>query len=190
MNPADKALLDECLKNYQHTLMENSEALRLVCEFRDLAREVQKSNAKLIFAGNGASASISSHISVDFSKQGGVRAANFNESNLITCLGNDYGYDAWIVEALKLYADPDDVLVLISSSGQSPNVVKAAQYAKEQGMSLVTFTGFESDNPLRVLGDISFWVDSSAYNVVECVHMIWATMAIDLLIGKLEYGVS
>jgi D-sedoheptulose 7-phosphate isomerase len=158
--------------------------------FRDMALSVREQKAKFLFQGNGASAAIASHASVDFTKQGGVRAVNFNEADLITCFANDYGYENWIAKAIEFYADPKDVVVLISCSGRSPSVVNAAHYAKEAGHTLVTLTGHKSDNPLRAQGDLNFWVDSKAYNIVECIHMIWLTTVIDLVIGKAEYAVS
>ena len=159
-------------------------------EFKKLALRVKKNNNKLMFAGNGASASISAHGAVDFTKQGGVRAVTFNEANIITCFSNDFGYDHWVSEAVRFYGKKDDVLVLISVSGESPSVVNAAKLAKEREIQVVTFSGRYANNALRSLGDINFWVDSHAYNIVECIHMIWVTTVIDALIGKAEYEVS
>lgn len=158
--------------------------------FRDLAAEVRNRNAKLIFAGNGASASISSHGRVDFTKQGMVRSLDFNEPNLITAYSNDYGYENWVARALESFAEDGDVCVFTSVSGTSPNIVKAAEYAKSRGLQLVTFTGKLETNPLKALGDINFWMDSSAYNIVEAVHMMWLTTVVDMLVGQAEYSVS
>ena len=141
-------------------------------------------------AGNGASASIADHGAVDFTKQGGIRARTFNESNLITCLSNDYGFENWLSKALNLYATHSDLLVLISVSGESENVVLAAQEAKRMGISVVTFSGRDINNRLKKHGDLNFWVNSHAYNIVECIHMIWITSVIDAIIGKAEYEVS
>jgi D-sedoheptulose 7-phosphate isomerase len=96
----------------------------------------------------------------------------------------------WIKKALELYADPGDVIVLISSSGRSANIVNAAKYAKFVGNPVVTFTGFEKDNPLKILGDINFWVDSKSYNIVENTHSIWLMAECDLIIGKSEYKID
>ena len=74
-------------------------------------------------------------------------------------------------------------------SGTSPSVVEAAKYAKERGMQVVTFSGKTSDNALRQIGDINFWVNSKAYNIVEGIHMMWLTTVVDLVIGKAEYSV-
>ena len=152
--------------------------------------ETKKKGGKLMLAGNGASASIASHLATDFTKQGGVRAVTFNEPNLITALGNDCGFENWIAKAVDLYADPADLLILISSSGTSANVVKAAQRAREKKIAVAALTGFAADNPLGKLADPHLWADSRAYNIVECTHMIWLTAACDLLIGQAEYGVK
>lgn len=159
-------------------------------KFKNIALDIKNNDGKLMFAGNGASASISEHGAVDFTKQGGVRAITFNEANLITCFSNDFGYDHWVSEAVKFYGKKDDVLVLISVSGESPSVINAAKVAKELEISVITFSGRDSNNSLKSLGDLNFWVDSHAYNIVECIHMIWVTTVIDALIGKAVYEVS
>ncbi len=156
-------------------------------QFKELAETVKKSNSKMMFMGNGASAAISAHGAVDFTKQGGVRGVTFNEADLITCFANDFGYENWMAQAIEHYYDEGDVVVLISVSGTSPSVVNAAIKAKELGLKVVTFTGRNIDNDLRAYADVDFWVDSHAYNIVECIHMIWLCSAIDLLIGKAEY---
>lgn len=158
--------------------------------FKEIALTVQKNNKKMMFAGNGASAAISAHGAVDFTKQAKVRGVTFNEADLITCFANDFGYDNWIAEAIKFYGDDGDVVVLTSVSGTSPSVVNAAKTARDMNLNVVTFTGREQDNPLRQLGDINFWVDSHAYNIVECIHMIWMTTVIDAVIGKSIYETS
>ncbi len=159
-------------------------------KFKNIALDIKNNDGKLMFAGNGASASISEHGAVDFTKQGGVRAVTFNEANLITCFSNDFGYDHWVSEAVKFYGKKDDALVLISVSGESPSVINAAKVAKELEISVITFSGRDSNNSLKSLGDLNFWVDSHAYNIVECIHMIWVTTVIDALIGKAVYEVS
>jgi D-sedoheptulose 7-phosphate isomerase len=171
-------------------LLAGPEIPGLITRLKDRIAEARDSGRKLMLAGNGASASIASHLATDFSKQGRVRAMAFNDANLITALGNDCGYENWVAKALDFYADKGDVLILISSSGKSPNVVKAAQHAKELGLYVAAFTGFAKDNPLGAVSDINFWVDSRSYNIIECTHMIWLTAVVDLLIGASEYSVS
>jgi len=149
----------------------------------------QKGN-KLIIVGNGGSAAMASHVSIDFTKAAGIRAINFNEADLLTCFSNDYGYEKVFEKAVEFYGDKGDLLILISSSGRSANVVNAAKRAKELNMSVITFSGFKSDNALRKLGDISFWIDSKAYNIVEMTHHIWLLAIVDYIIGYIEYPAS
>ncbi len=137
---------------------------------------------RVIIAGNGGSASIASHVSVDLTKNTGITAVNFNETSLITCLANDYGYEQWIVKALEFYANHNDTLILISSSGQSDNIINASQKASQMGIRLITFSGFKPDNPLRSAGEVNFWVDSHSYNIVEMTHQIWLMSIVDKLI--------
>jgi D-sedoheptulose 7-phosphate isomerase len=181
--------LADYLARYQKSIFE-TDVTKEIIAFKELCLQVKQNVAQLIIAGNGASASIASHACTDFTKQGGVRAMCFNEANLITAFANDYGYEKWVEKAVGFYAKPGDVIVLISSSGRSANLVNAAAFAKEKGMKVVTFTGFAPDNPLKTLGDINFWMDSRAYNIIECTHMIWITAVVDLILGKAEYSVS
>ncbi len=153
-------------------------SLETVCRYLKGAGREHK---KVIIAGNGASAAISSHVSVDMTKNTGLRAINFNEYDLITCLANDCGYEKWIEKALELYAEPGDVIILISSSGSSENIINAARKAKEMGLKVVTLSGFSKDNLLKKLGDVNLWVDSNEYNIVETVHQTWLLAVVDKL---------
>lgn len=181
-------IIDYLERYKKHIFKEDIIDILYKCYERALLCSNQK--GKFIFAGNGASAAISSHLALDFSKQGKIRSVSFNEPSLITALSNDYGYEKWIEKAVEIYADPNDVLVLISSSGKSPNIIGAAKYAKSIGLDVITFSGFESDNPLKSIGDINLWVESTAYNIIENTHMIWGTAIIDMVVGKAEYAVS
>ena len=148
-----------------------------------MIRRVVDRNAKIIIAGNGGSAAIASHVAVDFTKAAGIRAINFNESDLITCFANDYGYENWVAKAIDFYAIPDDLVILISSSGTSPNIINAAKQAKHLGLDLITLSGFSDKNPLRTLGDINAWVPSDQYNVIEMTHHIWLLAILDFYIS-------
>ena len=151
----------------------NNSPIKDLSKLCEIIKKVKESGSKIIIAGNGGSAAISSHLAVDFTKASKVRAINFNEADLITCFANDYGYDNWIKEALIAYCDPSDLVILISSSGRSPNMLEAAKWANQEKITLVTATGFDKENPLRSLGEINIWVDSNSYNVVEMAHHIW-----------------
>ena len=152
----------------------------------ELIKLCKKNNGKIIVVGNGGSASISSHIAVDFTKACGLRSITFNEPNLITCFANDYGYENWVSEALKAYSDPHDLVILISSSGKSKNILNAADYCVEVGLRLITFSGFSSNNFLKNKGLINFWVDSNSYNFVEMAHHVWLVSIVDYFSSKLK----
>ena len=156
----------------------------------DLLRLSASNGRKVIFAGNGASAAIASHAALDFTKQAKIRSNCFNEPAFLTAFANDYGYENWLKKALELHMDKDDVVVLISSSGTSPNIVNAAEYVRSCENELITFTGFDSDNPCNLLSTLGFWVDCRAYNIIEGVHQIWLLMICDMIIGKSEYSVK
>lgn len=148
----------------------------------ELIKRVKKKDAKIIIAGNGGSAALSSHVAVDFTKTTKIRATNFNEADLITCFANDYGYENWLSQALKSYVKKNDLVILVSSSGQSKNMINAANFCKKQKISLITFTGFSKTNNLRKLGKINFWCDSKSYNKVEMTHHVWLLMIVDYMI--------
>ena len=157
---------------------------------KDLFLETRSSGNKLLMAGNGGSAGIVSHAAVDFTKQAEILAMTFNEIGLVTALSNDYGYEHVISESFNYYSKPGDVLVCVSVSGKSPNLVNAVETAKRLNHKVVTFTGKSRDNPLFELADISFFVDSNSYNIVEGIHMIWLTSIVDMIIGKSVYDVG
>jgi D-sedoheptulose 7-phosphate isomerase len=146
--------------------------------------KTHQANKKIIIVGNGGSAAIASHISIDLTKAANIRCVNFNEASLLTCFANDYGYEHWVENALDFYADKDDLVILISSSGQSENIINGAKKAKEMKLPLITLSGFLEDNPLRSMGDINLWVDSTNYNMVENTHQIWLLSVVDYLIEK------
>ena len=148
-----------------------------------LVRRAHGSGNKVILVGNGGSAAMASHVAVDLTKAAGIRAINFNEADLLTCLANDYGYEHWVAKALEFYADSGDLAVLISSSGASQNMVNGAEQAGAMGLTVVSLSGFSPDNPLRQLGDLNLWVASDSYNIVEMTHHVWLLAIVDYLIA-------
>ena len=166
--------MNDCLVKVDHNLLD---------QCVELITESNKKGKKIIVVGNGGSAAMASHVAVDFTKAAGIRAVTFNEADLLTCFGNDYGYENWVEKALGFYADAGDTAILISSSGTSPNILKGAAKAQEMGLSTITLSGFKSDNPLRQLGHVNLWADSQAYNVVEMTHHIWLVGMVDYIIN-------
>ena len=151
-------------------------------------KKIKKYKKKIIIAGNGGSAATSSHFSVDLTKNAKVKAINFNEADLITCFSNDYGYEKWLEKAIQYYCEKGDMLILVSSSGESKNIVNAAKYFKKKKYGkLITYTGHKYKNSLNKIGDINFWVNSKSYNLIENVHQFLLLSIVDLIIGKSKY---
>ena len=143
--------------------------------------QYKNSNFKVYIIGNGGSAAIASHVSVDLTKACRIPSTNFNEVDLITCFSNDYGYEKWVEMAIKKYVSKKDLVILISSSGESKNITNAARYCKNNKIKLVTLSGFKKKNSLSKLGNINLYVNSNYYNLVELTHLTWLLQAIDYL---------
>lgn len=172
------------------TLLFNKDVQSRLQNFAETLKVNRDNGVRLIFAGNGASSAISSHAALDFTKQARLEAITFTDPALVSAYSNDFGYENALVEMFNSYGKVNDVVVLVSTSGNSPNVVNLAIKAREEGHTVVSFTGKSISNRLKKNSDIAFWVDSQAYNIVENVHMIWLGYLIDCLIGKEVYAVS
>jgi len=146
-------------------------------------REAHANGGKLMFVGNGGSATIASHMAVDFSKSGGMRALAFNDGAFLTCFGNDLGYENVFAKQLELHASPGDLLIAISSSGRSPNILNAVAMARARGCRIATLSGFQPDNPLRRRGDYNLYVPASSYGFVEISHLAVCHCILDTAMG-------
>jgi D-sedoheptulose 7-phosphate isomerase len=171
--------------NILNSLDYENQALKCV----ELFKKCNLYNGKIIFLGNGGSASIASHVSVDLTKNAKIRSINFNEPDLITCFANDFGHDNWMKEALKMYSNKNDIVILISSSGKSKNIINAAKWCLKNSLKTITFTGHNKNNPLKNLNykGMNFWINSKAYNLVELSHLFILLSIVDLIIGKNIY---
>lgn len=138
---------------------------------------------KVIFIGNGGSAAIASHQAVDYWKNGGMRAVAFNDAALLTCLSNDFGYAHVFEKPIEMFADAGDVLIAISSSGKSENILRGVEAARRAGCRLLTLSGFQPDNPLRRLGELNFWVPSDSYGHVEITHLALCHCIVDTIMA-------
>ena len=150
----------------------------------------RRRGGKLIFIGNGASASISSHMAVDFWKNGKVDAIAFNDAALLTCISNDFGYANVFKKPIDKFARAGDVLIAISSSGKSENILKGTRAALSQKCKVISLSGFRGDNPLRSLGDVNFYVPSCSYGQVEVVHHSICHCMLDMIVSGLAKGRS
>jgi len=134
-------------------------------------KKVQEQNKKVMMVGNGGSAAIASHQAVDYWKNGKIKSTAFNDSSLLTCLSNDYSYAEVFSKAIEMFGEEGDLIYCISSSGKSVNILNAAKAAKEKKCTVITFSGFEENNPLRKEGIFNFYVPSNSYGFVEILHL-------------------
>ncbi|MGD9971483.1 MAG: SIS domain-containing protein [Desulfatirhabdiaceae bacterium] len=151
-----------------------------------MTADLMQANKTMYFAGNGASAMMASHMAADASKNGGFRALAFNDPALMTAVSNDVCYEQSFALPLKRFADPGDMLVTISSSGNSPNVVAALEAAGSLGLKTVTLSGMKEDNKSRQMGDLNFYVPGITYGMAECSHQAILHCWLDVFMARCE----
>src|SRR5690606_10462295 len=155
----------KALSSARTTLRESGEADMDtgMMRVRNAMVAITRGSNKVMFVGNGGSAGIAGHMAIDFAKNGGVRSLTFNDASSLTCLGNDLRYDQMFAKQVEMHAVSGDILIAISSSGQSKNILNAANVARERGCFVVTLSGFSERNALREMGDVNFYVDARIY---------------------------
>lgn len=168
------------LSSYQKTFGEYFSKPQTEADMQK-AVDAIKASRSLFFLGNGGSNSICSHMMEDFMKLAGYPTYSFSDAALITCYANDFGYENAMAEWMKLYFTKDDLLVAISSSGESKNVINAVKYAKSKGGRVITLSAFNSENSLRKSGDINFHIDIKSYGIAECYHQVILHIILDSL---------
>ena len=145
----------------------------------DLFLAVRAANGCAFFVGNGGSAGIAMHMTADFLKNGGLRTHGMYDPATLTCLANDFGYEQCFSRQIEWLANPGDVLVAVSSSGESANVLNATKVAGEKGCRIVTLTGFRPDNTLRRMGERNIYVPCDEYGIVESIHNLILQQVVD-----------
>ena len=179
---SDKKFLQNYLTTISLKIIPEKKILEKLIEIKNVLLNTKKKNRKVLIFGNGGSAAISSHVSIDLTKNTKIKVHNFNEADLLTCFSNDYGYEKWVEKTIEFYADQGDVVILISSSGKSKNMLNACKASKKKKISkIITLTGDKKNNPLSKAGDINLWVDSNIYNHIENTHQIWLLSICDLI---------
>ena len=136
----------------------------------DMIASSNKLGGKIFFIGNGGSASIASHMAVDFWKNGGIKAGCFSDASMITCISNDFGFEFIFEKSILGSCNSNDIIFAISSSGNSANIHKGVIASLSLGCKVVTLSGFSPENKLRSMGEINFYVPSKFYGFVELVH--------------------
>lgn len=155
-----------------------------ISKITDLIVSQAKKGNKVILIGNGGSASIASHLSIDFLKNAKIAAIAFNDPCFLTCISNDLGYEYVFEKPIDMLSKKNDILFAISSSGRSNNILKGVLKAKKKGCFIITLSGFDKNNPLRKLGNINFYVPSFSYGQVEISHLSICHCIVDKIIEK------
>lgn len=152
-------------------------------EMRSLLIEARDWGATVWLIGNGGSSNIASHIATDLTKNAGIPAAAFTDAGKMTCFANDYGYEHIFAKHIEFHAKPEDVIIAISSSGNSANILKACEAAKKKDCGVITFSGFNKSNKLRKIGHLNFYVPAKEYGYVELTHLALLHCMCDIM-GK------
>ena len=176
-----KKFFENYFLSFTDKILEHKEANPKLLELAYKIKKLKKN--KLYIFGNGGSLSIANHAQLDFMNKCKINTHQGNDAGLISCFTNDYGYENWISLVLKQTATNKDLVILISSSGKSKNMLNAFKTANKMGIkNIYSLTGFNKNNPLKKMTkNKSLWVNSKSYNFIENIHQIWLLAMVDYL---------
>lgn len=158
-------------------------------ELNEKTKKIKENGGRLFFFGNGASASFSNHMALDWSKNGGILALCLSDSAMLTALANDYDFEHCFLEFLKINSPTsNDLVVTTSSSGNSTNIVKVLEYCKENKISSFGMSGLNEGNKTEILSDFSLFVPMKTYGMVECIHQLFHHIFLDNYMGIEEWN--
>lgn len=180
----DGALANLEVTNRGGEVLGQDQGFESLCE---LSKAIRDTGHTQYLVGNGASAAFANHMALDWTKNGGVPTHSFANSALLTAMGNDLGFEEAFSAPLSWYAKSGDLLVTISSSGNSANIIKAIETARAKGMGVVTLSGLKPDNKSRQLGDLNFYIPAHTYGIVECAHQVLLHIWLDRFMGIREW---
>jgi D-sedoheptulose 7-phosphate isomerase len=150
--------------------------------------KLRETKSKIYFFGNGASAAFANHMALDFSKNGNILSRALSDSSMLTALANDFSYEQAMVEFLKIEEVSDnDLIITISSSGNSQNIVNVLNYCKSNNIKSLALSGLKNDNKSISIADYSIYVPMKTYGIVECIHQIFLHLMLDQSMGILEW---
>lgn len=144
----------------------------------------KRNKSQLFFIGNGGSSAIASHMTADFMKNGGMNTYSLYDNAVTTCMGNDYGYEYIFSRPMEFLVREGDLVVVISSSGNSKNILNAIETARNRKATVITFTGFKSDNRAKQMGNINVYVPCKKYGIVESIHNLILQQIVDLIMER------
>lgn len=150
----------------------------------DMFTRHKMKDSQLFFIGNGGSSAIASHMTADFMKNGGMNTYSLYDNAVTTCMGNDYGYEYIFSRPIDFLVREGDLLVAISSSGNSCNIINAIENARKKNAEIITFTGFEPTNTVKKMGDINVYVPCMKYGIVESIHNLILQQIVDMIMER------
>jgi len=189
MNWSDNChLIKDCLDSLTVTddFCEDMEIERAFELWTELALQVKSYEGYIFLIGNGASASMASHVATDLSKNANIKSIVFTDLSLITATANDISFEDVFAEPLRNFSKSGDMVVAISSSGRSKNILKAVKTAKEGGVYVVTLSAMTHENPLRNMGGMNFYVPAQTYGMAETCHAAILHHWIDRILNKIK----
>jgi D-sedoheptulose 7-phosphate isomerase len=181
-----KKLLNKYL-NHITELISNLKKDKIL-KLKNLILEIKRKKSKIIIFGNGGSISTANHFSVDLTKNAKIKCISISNDNFITCFANDYGFQNWMKKSIEYYADKKDLIIFLSVSGESKNILNAARYAIKRKIKCFSLTGHKKINSLNKICKNNIWINSMSYNAVEILHSIILLNIVDLIIGKNIYN--
>lgn len=171
----------EIWQGTEKTYEEYSQGIQALVEI--FTRHKEK-GSQVFFIGNGGSSAIASHMTADFMKNGGMNTYSLYDNAVTTCMGNDYGYECIFSRPMQFLVREDDLVIAISSSGNSANIVNAIQVAKEKHAEVITLTGFAPTNKAKQMGDVNVYVPCDKYGIVESIHNLILQQIVDVIMER------
>tara|TARA_B100001093_G_C26779751_1_gene994063 strand:- start:55 stop:603 length:549 start_codon:yes stop_codon:yes gene_type:complete len=175
-----KLFITRYIKEFCEIVNKSENEKKKIVKIYDLLDKIKSNNSVHVF-GNGGSSSIASHFSMDLTNNSNVKSFCYNDTSTITCYSNDFGYENWISRVIKKFGKKGDILVLISSSGKSRNMINGLKEAKKKKFKkIISFTGFDKTNYLNKNCDLGIWINSKKYNLVENTHQFLLLLIVDM----------
>lgn len=162
----------------------NTKEINNLCK---IIKKTSKNKGNIFVFGNGGSSSTANHFANDMTKNAKIKTFCFSNDNLITCYSNDYGYKNWVKKTIEHYAKPGDLVIFISVSGNSENIIRGAKFCKSNKIQSFSLTGLKKNNKLNMVSDNFIWINSSSYNQTEIIHHMILLISVDILIGRDVY---
>ncbi len=155
-----------------------------IAQWKDRAQAIKEAGKTIYFIGNGASASMASHFSADLQKNACIHSHAYTDISMLTAYANDLSYEEVFAKPISMWMNREDMLVVISSSGESRNVLRAASVAREKQGFIVTLSAMNSNNSLRRCGDINFYLPFATYGLAETGHAAFLHFWADMLVNE------